>query len=136
MAQRLISCGKLSDSFVLGEYIGKGNFAMVFKATAVARSAVPGEGLPPPPTEYAVKRTDRKGLREGDKEGVYEEVRDIFMIRRRNMVRYTRKCRLVFGRVICKKKQAACYQHHCFREDAWYIYQTEVRVNPVIQQPP
>lgn len=80
MAQRLISCGKLSDSFVLGEYISEGSFAMVFKATAVASSAVPGEGLPPPPTEYAVKRTDRKGLKECDKEGVYEEVRDIFMI--------------------------------------------------------
>lgn len=79
MAQRLVSSGKFSDSFVIGKELGKGAFATVFKATGVGKaSAASGDlGLPPPPTEFAVKRIDRKGLKEEDRQSVYDEVRDI-----------------------------------------------------------
>ena len=78
MARRLISCGKFSDSFVLGKYLSEGSFAKVFMATAVGRNPEPGKGLPPPPAEFAVKRTARKGLSDSGKQDVYDEVRDIY----------------------------------------------------------
>ena len=112
MARRLISCGKFSDSFVLGKYLSEGSFAKVFMATAVGRNPEPGKGLPPPPAEFAVKRTARKGLSDSGKQDVYDEVRDIYdrYMVNRNIYIYIYQV-FGFGRVFGKTRQVACYRY-------------------------
>lgn len=81
LAQRLVSFGQFSDNFEIGKKLGEGAFATVFKATAKgkggAAAAAGKEGLPPPPTEFAVKRITREGLKDEDKQSVYDEVRGV-----------------------------------------------------------
>lgn len=108
MARRLISCGKFSDRFVLGKYLSEGSFAKVFMATAVERNPEPGKGLPPPPAEFAVKRTARQGLSDFGEQCVYDEVRDIYVTG--TYVVSKKNVYLCFGRVFGKTRQAACYQ--------------------------
>ncbi|CAN0053337.1 unnamed protein product [Ascophyllum nodosum] len=64
----MLPAGDFSSTYALGEVLGKGTYAEVFKARAVAPSA---DG----PRAYAVKRVDRQDLKEEDDQGIIDEVR-------------------------------------------------------------
>lgn len=64
---------KFLDDFVIGEKLGEGAYATVFKAIPVGHQ---GSDAPPPGggAQYAVKRIARKDLTEEDEQSVYDEV--------------------------------------------------------------
>ena len=64
----MLPAGDFSSTYALGEVLGKGTYAEVFKARAVAPSA---DG----PRAYAVKRVDRQDLKEEDDQGIIDEVK-------------------------------------------------------------
>ncbi|CAN0218438.1 unnamed protein product, partial [Laminaria digitata] len=72
---------KFSDDFVIGDKLGEGAFATVFKAITVGResAAAPfgggGGSSMSTPAQYAVKRITRANLTELDDRGVYDEAR-------------------------------------------------------------
>ena len=84
MARRMLACAgpeNFSDDFVIGDKLGEGAYAKVFKAISVVRqgSAAPpeeggGASMSPSPAQYAVKRIARKDLTEEDERSVYDEV--------------------------------------------------------------
>lgn len=85
MARRMLACAgpeNFSDDFVVGDKLGQGAYAVVFKAIPVVRqgSAAPpeeggaGASMSPSTAQYAVKRIARKDLTEEDERSVYDEV--------------------------------------------------------------
>lgn len=59
-----VSALDFSRVFMLGKTLGKGSFSTVFQGTLKGASVRP----------FAVKRTNRRGLAEEDREGLFEEV--------------------------------------------------------------